>query len=312
MVSFKPHHRLLLFMVFVLALTSLLSPWFAASADWIFRNWPSLLGERYSFSKIFNRTFMISGILLFFLARPLLGIHKLSDLGLTRFSDGIRDLGVGWLLALSSMVALAAVMTVFDVFTPFFRLSLADSIGRFMSGLSAGIFAGTLEEVFFRGILFKGLYEQGRLRAFLGANLFYSVLHFVKPGDAYFIELFDPWAGFRHLAFTFTPFLDPLPLLPGIFGLFLLGVVMSYAFTRTGNLYLAIGLHGGWVFSLKTLRVFGDFSREDLGWMFGSSDPKIVSGVFTWIGIALVAVGVRWFTQRRADPSSGRPPRAAV
>jgi membrane protease YdiL (CAAX protease family) len=114
------------------------------------------------------------------------------------------------------------------------------------------------------------------------------------------MDVFDPWAGFRHLAFTFTPFLDPLPLLPGILGLFLLGAVLSFAFVRTANLYLAIGLHGGWVFGLKTFRVFGNFRREDLDWMFGSTDPKIVSGVFTWIGIALVALAVYWITRHRS------------
>jgi uncharacterized protein len=311
MIPLKTHQRLMLFLLFVLALTSLLSPWFAVSANWINGHWPFVLPERYSFAKIFNRTFMISGILLFFLCRRLLGIRKPADLGLTRFSDGGRDIAIGWLLAVSSMTALAAVMTLFSVFTPFFRLPLAESVSRCASALSAGVFAGLLEEVFFRGILFKGLFEQDRLRAYLGANLFYSALHFVKPGKASFMEVFDPWAGFRHLAFTFTPFLEPLPLLPGIFGLFLFGVVLSFAFTRTGNLYLAIGLHAGWVFGLKSLRVFGDFRREDLGWMFGVTDPKIVSGVLTWIGIGLVAVAVHWFTRGRPRLAAFRPPPAA-
>jgi hypothetical protein len=300
MKSLKPHQRLLLFLLFVLALTSLLSPWFAASADWITSRWPFLLPERFAFSKIFNRTFMIAGILLFFLCRRLLGISKPADLGLTRLSDGGRNIAVGWLLAVGSMAALATVMTLFSVFTPFFRLSLAESISRSASALSAGIFAGLLEEVFFRGILFKGLFEQGRVRAYLGANLFYSALHFVKPGEANFMDVFDPLAGFHHLASTFTPFLEPLPLLPGIFGLFLFGAVLSFAFTRTANLYLAIGLHAGWVFGLKSLRVFGDFRRDDLGWMFGATEPKIVSGVFTWVGIGLVAVAIHHLTRHRS------------
>lgn len=297
----------MLFLLFVLALTSLLSPWFAVSANWAASNWPFLSPERYSFAKIFNRTFMISGILLFFPCRRLLGVGKLADLGLTRPGDGSRDIALGWLLAVASMAALAAVMTLLSAFTPFFRLSLAESISRCASALSAGLFAGALEEVFFRGILFKGLFEQGRLRAYLGANLFYSALHFVKPGEASFIDALDPWAGFRHLATTFTPFLEPLPLLPGIFGLFLLGVALSFAFTRTANLYLAIGLHAGWVFGLKTLRVFGDFRRDDLDWMFGSTDPKIVSGVCTWIGIGLVAVAIHWLTRNRPHLVSGMP-----
>jgi membrane protease YdiL (CAAX protease family) len=307
MKSLKTHQRLILFMLFVLALTSLLSPWFALSADWISSQWPFLLPERYSFAKIFNRTFMISGILLFFFCRRLLGIARPADLGLTRLSDGSRDIAIGWLFAAASMALLAAVMTLYDVFTPFFRLSLGESIRRCASALAAGAFTGLLEEVFFRGILFKGLFQQGQVRAYLGANLFYSALHFVKPSDADSMEAFDPLAGVRHLASTFTPFLEPLPLLPGIFGLFLIGVVLSFAFYRTANIYLAIGLHAGWVFGLKTLRVFGDFRREDLDWMFGSTDPKVVSGVFTWIGIVLVAVAVRWFTRGRSR-LAGPPP----
>jgi len=308
MKSLKTHQRLILFLLFVLALTSLLSPWFTVSANWITSHWPFQLPERYSFAKIFNRTFMISGILLFFVCRRLLGIGKFADLGLTRFGDGSRDIAIGWLLAAGSMVALAAVMTLFSVFTPYFRLSPAQSISRCANALLAGVFAGLLEEVFFRGILFKGLYEQGRLRAYLGANLFYSALHFAKPGDAKFMDVFDPLAGFRHLASTFTPFLEPLPLVPGIFGLFLLGVVLSFAFTRTANLYLAIGLHAGWVFGLKTFRVFGDFRRDDLGWMFGATEPKILSGVITWIGIGLVAVAVYWITRARPGLASATPP----
>ena len=81
---------------------------------------------------------------------------------------------------------------------------------------------------------------------------------------------------------------------------------MSYALARTGNLYLSIGLHAGWVFGLKVIRVFGDFSREDLGWIFGSTDPKIVSGVATWIGVLLVAVAVRQLT-RHDQPIEAAP-----
>lgn len=300
MSKFRPHQRLILFLFLVLALTSLLSPWFALSADFISEHWPYLLSQHYSFSKIFNRTFMISGILLFFLCRRLLGIGRPADMGLTRLSEGYQDVAVGWLLALGSMAALTVAMVYFDVFAPYFRLSFAESIRRCTSALTAGIFAGALEEVFFRGILFKGLLEQGWVRAYLGTNLFYSALHFVKPSEAESMTGFDPLAGFRHLASTFTPFLEPVPLIPGLIGLFLIGLVLSFAFYRTGNLYLAIGLHAGWVFALKSLRVFGDFRREDLDWMFGASEPKLVSGVFTWIGILLVAIAVHWFTRSRS------------
>jgi uncharacterized protein len=298
MKSMNRHQRLLLFVLFVLALTALLSPWFALGADWLAHQWPVI--ERYPFSRIFNRTFMISGIILFFCCRRFLKIGRLSDLGIITLRKGNRDLIAGWLLAVGSMTALIVAMTVADVFEAHFRYSLSQSLSRVASALASGIFAGVLEEIFFRGILFKGLLQNGRpVRAFILANLFYSALHFVKPGESYFLDEFAPLAGFRHLFYTFTPFLEPLPLLPGMFGLFLIGVVLSYAFLRTGNLYLAIGLHAGWVFSLKSIRIAGTYRRDDLGWLFGASDPRIVSGVATWIGILIVLALAHWYTRRR-------------
>jgi len=157
-----------------------------------------------------------------------------------------------------------------------------------------------------------GLYRQGNLvRAYVCANLFYSVLHFVKPEKDYFLDSIEPLAGFSHLLASFRPFLDPVLLLPGIFGLFLIGLVLSYALIRTGKLYLGIGLHAGWVFSLKTMRVFGDFNRDDLSWIIGDTDPKIVSGVATWAGILLVGVAVHFLTRNRAAQTTD-PPHATV
>lgn len=85
-------------------------------------------------------------------------------------------------------------------------------------------------------------------------------------------------------------------------------MVLSYAFFRTGSLYLSIGLHAGWIFGLQTLRVYGDFRRQDLGWLFGSSDPKVVSGVATWIACVTVGVILYLTTREREglkEPSPG-------
>jgi uncharacterized protein len=310
MKSISAHQRLLIFLVSVLALTSILSPWFAIAADWV----SGQLGvERFPFSRIFNRTFMFSGIILFFLCRRLLKIGNLAELGFVSLRQGGGDLLRGWSLAVGSLAALLLVMSIAHVFEPYFRLSLSRSLSRSFSALLSGVFAGSLEEIFFRGILFKGLLQSGSLfRAFVLSSLFYSALHFVKPGEAYFVDGFDPLAGFRHLFYTFTPFSEPLDILPGMFGLFLLGIVLSYAFLRTGNLFLSIGLHAGWIFGLKSVRVFGDYTRDDLGWLFGSTDPKIVSGVATWIGIISVLLLVHWLTRNRCGLTRAPTSRSEV
>jgi membrane protease YdiL (CAAX protease family) len=309
MKSLKSYQRLLIFMLLILALTCVVSPWLAVGADWLATQgslWPV---ERYAFSRIFNRTFMISGIVLFFVCRRFLKIESFFQLGLVAPRKGSRDLAVGWTLAIASMVVLAAVMSFTDIFTPYFRLSLSESLSQCAKAVLAAIFVGFFEEIFFRGILFKGLLEDGkRIRAYAMANLFYSALHFVKPGEPYVLEHLHPLAGFRHLFSTFAPFFDPASILPGVVGLFLIGVVLSYAVARTGTLYLSIGLHAGWVFSLKTIRVFGNYTRQDLGWVFGSTDPKIVSGVGTWLGILIVLVFVHRLTRERPGLFGDPPP----
>ena len=311
MKSMSTHQRLVVFLLSVLALTSILSPWFAVGANWV--SGQLLEIEPFPFSRIFNRTFIFSGIILFFLCRRLLRIGNLAELGFVSLRQGGGDLLRGWSLAVGSLAALLIVMSIAQVFEPYFRLSLSRSLSRSFSALLSGVFAGSLEEIFFRGILFKGLLQNGNLpRAFMLSSLFYSALHFVKPGEPYYVDGVDPLAGFRHLLYTFMPFSEPLEILPGMFGLFLLGIVLSYAFFRTGNLYLPIGLHAGWIFGLKSVRVFGDYTRDDLGWLFGSTDPKIVSGIATWIGMIIVLLLVHWLTRNRCGLANDRMARSEV
>ena len=296
----KTYQRLFVFALLALAVTALLSPWAAVAWARFIADHSAWHLHPYSFSRIFDRFFMISGIGLFVVFRSYLKIGTLRDLGLKPLADARRDVALGAALSVASMVVLIAAMSFGDIFTPFFRLSLSESLSRGASALLAAISVSIIEEIFFRGIFFKGLREDlGTVPGYLLAALFFSAIHFVRPADEIILTHADPWAGIRHLVNSFQPFLDPVAFLPGFVGLFLIGLVLCYAFERTGTLYLSIGLHGGWIFGLKTVRTFGDYARQDLGWLFGSSDPKIVSGVATWLGIALVGLIIHQLTIKR-------------
>jgi CAAX protease family protein len=297
----KSYQRLLIFILLVLGVTAVVSPWAATAWDLISGASATAAEDRIPFSRFFDRFFMISGIVLFFSCRSLLKIDSLSQLGLSPRTRAASDVAVGLCFALGSMFALGFIMSAAGVYEVFFRLSLGESVELYLKAILTGLTVGFLEEIFFRGIIFRGLLEDWKpLPAFLTANLFYSALHFVKPGEQYFLSGVEPWAGFRHLFSTFAPFLEPAEIAPGLIGLLLIGIVLSYAFLRTGTLYLSIGLHAGWIISIKTVRVFGDYQRESLGWLFGSTDPKIVSGVVTWTGILLVGLAVHWITRNRS------------
>jgi membrane protease YdiL (CAAX protease family) len=295
----KAHHHLIIFLFLALGLTCVIAPWMALGADWAALRWPQLLDERVPFGRVFNRAFMVAGVVLFFLMRGrIVQTETIKRLLALPSAVASRNFLVGFGLALGSMALILAVMTAADVYTPFFRLPWGTALGRLASAAATGLFAGTLEEFFFRGILFLGVLRSGsRWKAYLLVNLFYSALHFVKPSREYFLDGVEVFAGFRHLLGTFAPFLDPPTLIPGLIGLFLIGVVLSYAVERTGNLYLSIGLHAGWIVAIRSVRIVGDFPRRELGLAFGATDPKIVSGVVTWLGILLVALAIMRLTR---------------
>ena len=295
----KSYQRLFLFALLALALTAILSPWAATAWDYVTSTYPGWDKYRYTFSKIFDRIFMIAGVVLFFLCRRFLKLGSLKEVGLSPRTHALRDLGMGAGLAVASMSVVVFLMSLTDAFDPFFRLSAAETLNRCAKALLAAVSVGFVEEVFFRGIIFKGLLEDmERARAYVLASLFFSAIHFVQPSDDAVLTGIHPWAGIRHLLYSFHPFLDP-GTFPGLVGLFLIGTILCYAFERTGTLYLSIGLHAGWIFSLKIFGAFGHYTREDLGWMFGSTDPKIVSGVIPWLGMIVVGLLVHQFTRTR-------------
>jgi membrane protease YdiL (CAAX protease family) len=191
-------------------------------------------------------------------------------------------------------------MSGLDVFSPTFTRSLQVSIGRLLSALLSAVAVGMLEEIFFRGIIFKGLLEDWKKPfAFLFASLFYATVHFIKPAKKFFLTDIEPLAGARHVVDSFHHFLDPVSLFPGFFGLFLLGMILCYAFFRTRSLYLSIGIHAGLVFGRKTLTLFGRYDDKNLDWLFGESEPRFISGVATWIVVLLVGFTVHWITRKR-------------
>src|SRR5262245_50352928 len=309
MKSINSFQRLMIFILLALVLTCVASPWAAIGANWFATQWPNLISDQIPFSRVFNRSFMITAGILTISGWRLLIPGYFKQLIVVRLSTALLSLSAGFALAVLSMVLLLMLMAATDVYSPYFRLSFEKSLSRLAGAITSGVFAGFVEECFFRGLLFFGLYNPDRaLRAYLLANLFYSAVHFVKPDVQYLMDPINPLAGFQYLLNVFEPFAQPWTLLPGIFGLFLIGAVLSYALARTGHLYLGIGLHAGWIVALKMTRVFGDFTREQLGWAFGDSDPKIISGALTWLGILLVGLAVHRVTASDSRLVTGQLP----
>jgi membrane protease YdiL (CAAX protease family) len=290
----KAYKKLLLFIVVALAAAALLSPWIFMLAKTF------AAGRRGpAFEQSFAGLFIAAGSALLLATPSLLRLQLLREAGIV--ANDRANAVYGFVLAVASMALLGFVMYLSGALAPGVSDPLPSVLRSLGKALVTATMVGILEELFFRGILFRGLLEDSRPAiAFAAANLFYAASHFFKPPESFIVGGIDPFAGFRFVALCLAPFLDPLAILPGLTGLFILGAVLSYALVRTGTLHLSIGLHAGWIFGIKALPLFGDFSREDLGWLFGAK-PKIVSGVVTWAGILLVGAIVHFMTRHRSS-----------
>ena len=312
--SLKRYQRVLVFLLGMMLLTGFLSPWLYASWDLLLGPgvafiWQQVFGYypdwRVPFPRFFNRTFMIFGMILFLTSwRWLVGVGSLREagavLGLRNASSKVLDLSRGFGLALSSVVAIALLMTAMGIFHPFFRYDLTEGIGKCTGALFAALSVGFLEEVFFRGMVFRGLLDDWKVGwSFFGANLFFAAIHFVKSPEQTFLEGIEPLAGIQNFGASLHRFAVPELMLPSFIGLFILGLVLCFAFYRTSSLYLPIGLHAGWVFGIKSILVFGEYRRRDLGWLFGKLRPTFLSGVVVWGAFLSVGIVLYGMTRRR-------------
>ena len=230
----KAYHRLFLFLLASLAITVLLSPWLAISWDRFVNARPALEPYRYSFARIFDRCFLVTSILLFFPCRRFLRIGSAYQIGLAPRTHVASDVATGFFWAVASMALLVALMSIQGIYTPFFRLNFSESTKTIMNGLLSGLGVGLFEEIFFRGIFFKGMMDERKpIRAFFIVNLVYAASHFVHPENEFRLYDHDFWGGLRYLVASFKPFLNLSEVFPGIIGLFLIGLVLSYAVIRT-------------------------------------------------------------------------------
>ncbi len=155
----------------------------------------------------------------------------------------------------------------------------------------AAVLIGTIEEFFFRGFVFTGLRDKlfrgGTALAMIATSLFYSSLHFVSvkkpeistsPGIADSLKL---------VLAPIQSFAEWQSVWPAFVGLFLFGLALNFALTRSRSLWTSIGLHAGCVFFIKSAGLFMRFSNDNV---FFWATKKVYDGVVGWIFLMLILV----------------------
>ncbi len=160
----------------------------------------------------------------------------------------------GLLLGLVSIAAIVAGAVLAGPYEWRMPSALPALLGAVLGGLATGIAVSLIEEVLFRGYLYRALAAAGHWVSILAGSALFSLIHFADPMSGTGIVHPGP--------------LDGLWLIPGIFPfsgasihylpygitLFVMGVVLCRLACVQGHIWGAIGLHAGWVWGLQAVR----------------------------------------------------------
>lgn len=224
-------------------------------------------------------------------------ITSLRELGLVSPREQWKKLGAGFLLGLLSLAVVAAVAFALHARELNPKLSGGRIAEKLLGAAATAVIIATLEEILFRGALFGALRKVLHWGfALVLSSMLYAILHFLEsPKDPATVT----WlSGLQLLPPMFANFANWQVVIPGFFNLTLAGLLLGWAYQRTGNLYYSIGLHAGWIFWVKAYATVSSLAPGASAWWWGSGRMAVVNG---WMALPVLVVTLfafRWTTSK--------------
>jgi uncharacterized protein len=149
-----------------------------------------------------------------------------------------------------------------------------------VSFAATGVVVALIEETFFRGGLQGALQRGTTVPVAIGiTSVIYSAVHFLKPQGVNYEPAAIHWlSGLVHLGRVFTNSVAAPHVAVGFVTLALAGCVLGLTYAQTGALYLPMGIHAGWVFTLKAYAKL----------------TTVTGGTRWWGGAALIDNMIAW------------------
>ncbi len=236
--------------------------------------------QQMPFHRYVSRAIQVAALILLWPTIRSLEVKSLSDLSLYPNHHAGADFVKGFVVALFPLWLVEAL---------FIRLQwyFLEGLHSWQVGLkilTTALTVALLEEFLFRGVLL------GLMRRFLknGAAIllvafFFAGVHFLNL--SHFKEpIIHWWSGFS-LLFHHEGACSDWPLAMGAFiTLFVLGILLGWVTVKTESLWLAIGLHAGWIFAQQ---LFHAATHENFSRLWPWWGPFQIYGMVP-IGILVV------------------------
>jgi uncharacterized protein len=126
-----------------------------------------------------------------------------------------------------------------------------------------------IEELLFRAA-FLGVFlrTMGKWSALFTMSVIFSVLHFIKPSEVEMAAADIHWySGFALIPAVFSQFSEPAMIGALFTTLFAVGWILGYVTIQTRSLWMAIGLHAGWVICVQGFGKFAKLAKNQLPWI---------------------------------------------
>lgn len=237
------------------------------------------------FSRFVSRTLMIVALAALWPLYHALGKPSADEMGLRFVGNCRAALSSGFGLGFISIGLFVLAGMTLDI-----RVLRGSSIGAHVGNsillsLLGAALAAPLEEFLFRGVLFGCSRSRGRWVApLMISSVVFATVHFLQTPK--YLGGVRWSSGFGVLAAMFTGS-GAENRWPQFINLTLCGVLLAWAYQRTGSLAFSIGLHGGWIFWLKLANTITTMTASSALW----GTRKVIDGwVATFILLGVAAV----------------------
>lgn len=257
------------------------------------------------FSRIFDRVAMICVLLMLIYHRKSFSLKKvLVEFKKLDFKNRCKQLSSGLILSLLSSVVVYLVLTKLGVL----ELALKDYsyyVRKLPLLVLAVSFISLIEESFFRVLCFKTWATKiGIYWAAILSSLLYASVHFIAPDKGFIYTQGEFLAGFIYLVEVFLSVFRA-ELLTAYIGLAFAGLLLCWAFVRTGSIYMSFGLHAGFIVALKLVVYTSNINLVRASEL--ARRYVLVSTWLTWVSFGVIALLIYFITLRKSHSKFDQP-----
>ena len=301
-------------LAFIYLGTLLFAAIIAPPVYWLIAKWASIapndlnsyLSQK-DFADYFDRLRWVPLVLMIVWLIRASGLRSWRALGLHGDQEGRRMSGRGFVIGVGLVLAVAALHVLGTEVQVKGGIDFIKGANIVVKALAGGLILGFLEEIVFRGLVFRIFYTACSPIWALGLSAaFFAYTHFEMP-DAVWDQTSGEvtWSSGFFVGYwtLFGIFVEPDWLLRFI-NLTLLGVMLTLLFLKKRSLMFCVGIHAGIV---TTLLLFQKWTRSSEGahvWLWGSD--ALIDGLPALVVLTLLIILISKRRQPIAPSSDKR------